>query len=70
VFVPKSPAACGGDLYADTDPVQACQTRRAFLERYCDTDVLICGSHFPAPSIGHIVPREQAFWFRFTAAAQ
>ena len=52
-------------MRADTDPVQACHTRRAFLERYCDTDVLVCGSHFPAPSMGRIVARDQAFWFQF-----
>ena len=52
-------------MRADTDPAQASQTRRAFLERYCDTDVLVCGTHFPAPSMGHVVPRDNAFWFEF-----
>ena len=56
-------------MRADTDPEQACQTRRAFLERYCETEVLVCGSHFPAPSMGHIVARDQAFWFQFVPAA-
>jgi glyoxylase-like metal-dependent hydrolase (beta-lactamase superfamily II) len=57
-------------MRADTDPAQAGQTRRAFLERYCETDVLICGSHFPAPSMGHIVARDKAFWFQFKGAAK
>ena len=57
-------------MRADTDAAPACQTRRAFLERYCETEVLIWGSHFPAPSMGHIVARDQAFWFQFTGAAQ
>jgi glyoxylase-like metal-dependent hydrolase (beta-lactamase superfamily II) len=57
-------------MRADTDAAQACQTRRAFLERYCDTDVLVCGSHFPAPSMGHIVARDKAFWFQFIGAAR
>jgi glyoxylase-like metal-dependent hydrolase (beta-lactamase superfamily II) len=52
-------------MRADFDPEQARYTRRAFLERYCDVDVLVCGSHFPAPSLGRIVSREDAFWFRF-----
>jgi len=56
-------------MRADTDGTQACQTRRAFLERYCETDVLVCGSHFPTPSMGHIVGREKAFWFQFINAA-
>ena len=38
----------------DTDKAQAAVTRRAFLERYCDTDTLCCTAHFPAPSAGHI----------------
>ncbi len=38
----------------DKDMAQAAATRRAFLERYCDTATLCCTSHFPAPSAGHI----------------
>lgn len=52
-------------MRADTDPAQASQTRRAFLERYCETDVLVCGSHFPPPSMGHVVSCDNAFWFEF-----
>jgi hypothetical protein len=55
-------------MRADTDPVQASQTRRTFLDRYCETDVLVCGSHFPAPSMGHVVSRDNAFWFAFDTA--
>ncbi|MFE5703531.1 MBL fold metallo-hydrolase [Rhodococcus koreensis] len=40
----------------DADPVLAAKTRRTFLERYCDTDVLLCAGHFPDPSIGRIRP--------------
>ncbi|MET0164141.1 MAG: MBL fold metallo-hydrolase [Vicinamibacterales bacterium] len=38
----------------DKDPVQAASTRRAFLERYCDTSTLCCTAHFPSPSAGRI----------------
>jgi glyoxylase-like metal-dependent hydrolase (beta-lactamase superfamily II) len=38
----------------DTDPVQAAATRRAFLERFCDTETLCCTIHFPSPSAGLI----------------
>ncbi len=38
----------------DVDKVQAAQTRRRFLEQYCDTDTLCCTSHFPSPSAGRI----------------
>lgn len=38
----------------DHDPTQAVATRRAFLERFCDTDTLCCFAHFPSPSVGHV----------------
>ncbi|MGJ4930430.1 MBL fold metallo-hydrolase [Bradyrhizobium sp. HKCCYLS2038] len=38
----------------DVDPKQAAATRRAFLERYCDTATLCCTAHFPSPSVGRI----------------
>ena len=63
-----SPVQClhpGWIMRADSDPEQARTTRRAFLERYCDTDVVVCGTHFPAPSLGHIVRRADAFWFQY-----
>jgi glyoxylase-like metal-dependent hydrolase (beta-lactamase superfamily II) len=47
----------------DLDPELAKKTRKAFLERYCDTDVLVCASHFPSPSFGHIRPHGNAFKF-------
>ena len=40
------------------------------IRRYCETDVLVCGTHFPAPSMGHIVTRDKSFWFQFMPAAQ
>lgn len=63
-----SPVQClepGWIMRADADPQQARVTRRAFLERYCDSDTLVCATHFPMPSLGHIVPRDQAFWFQY-----
>lgn len=39
---------------ADTDPALGVKTRRAFLERYCDTETLFCTMHFPSPSVGKI----------------
>jgi glyoxylase-like metal-dependent hydrolase (beta-lactamase superfamily II) len=41
----------------DKDPVLAATTRRAFLERYCDTPTLCCTAHFPSPSAGRIKRR-------------
>ncbi len=39
----------------DKDPVLAATTRRAFLERYCETPTLCCTAHFPSPSAGRVV---------------
>ena len=38
----------------DYDPKQSADTRRKFLETYCDTSTLCCFAHFPSPSRGHI----------------
>jgi glyoxylase-like metal-dependent hydrolase (beta-lactamase superfamily II) len=40
---------------ADWDPARSAATRRAFLERYGDTPVLVIGTHFAAPTAGTIV---------------
>ena len=37
-------------MRADVDPMKSAATRRAFLERYCDTDTQCCTAHFPSPS--------------------
>lgn len=49
----------------DFDPVLARHTRRAFLERYCETDTLICATHFPSPSFGYIVPNGNVFQYKY-----
>src|SRR5262245_43952002 len=54
--------------WPDFDPKQAAATRRAFLERYCEQDVLVCASHFPSPSLGHVVRDGDAFWFQYVKA--
>ncbi len=50
---------------ACADQAAARATRKAFLDRYADTDVTILPSHFPNPSAGRIVPRGEAFGFRY-----
>lgn len=40
---------------ADTDPSAAAETRADFLQRYGDQPVLVIGTHFAAPTAGHIV---------------
>jgi glyoxylase-like metal-dependent hydrolase (beta-lactamase superfamily II) len=41
-------------MRVDYDTEQGADTRRKFLETYCDTDTLCCFAHFPSPSRGHI----------------
>jgi len=49
--------------WPDWDPEMARATRRAFLEQYCETDVLICTAHFPLPSAGRVIHSGNAFRF-------
>ncbi len=51
----------------DRDPEQARQTRRKFLESHADNGDLVMTAHFPTPSMGHVVSRDQAFWFDYVA---
>ena len=48
-----------------TDPLAAARTRRAFLERYAETDTLIMPAHFPTPSVGRVRRAGSAFRFVF-----
>lgn len=50
---------------SDTDPALAAQTRTGFIETYCDTDVLILGSHFADPTGVHIVSTPRGCRIRF-----
>ena len=44
-----------------TDRAQSAATRRAFLERHCDTGTLVMTAHFPSPSVGFVRARGEAF---------
>jgi len=50
---------------ACADQQAARATRKAFLDRYAETDVTIVPSHFPNPTAGFIVPEGDAFAFRY-----
>jgi glyoxylase-like metal-dependent hydrolase (beta-lactamase superfamily II) len=41
-------------MRVDYDPKQGADTRRKFLETYCDTSTLCCFAHFPSPSRGYM----------------
>jgi glyoxylase-like metal-dependent hydrolase (beta-lactamase superfamily II) len=63
-----NPVQClepGWIMRADFEPDRAVTTRKQFLEQYCDSGVVVCATHFPEPSIGHIVPRADSFGFAY-----
>ena len=41
-------------MRVDYDSQQGADTRRKFLETYCDTNTLCCFAHFPTPSRGYL----------------
>jgi glyoxylase-like metal-dependent hydrolase (beta-lactamase superfamily II) len=47
----------------DNNPTQAVETRKSFVERYCDQPVMVFGTHFAGPTGGHIARRSGAFRF-------
>lgn len=47
------------------DPEQSRRTRRAFLERHADGDVLVLPAHFPAPTGGRVRSAGEGFRFSF-----
>ena len=50
----------------DTDAAAAHRTRRAFLEKYADSDTLVIPAHFMSPSAGRVESTKGNFRFRFT----
>jgi glyoxylase-like metal-dependent hydrolase (beta-lactamase superfamily II) len=66
--VMHSPIQCAYPEWAfvsDADPDLARKTRRLFLDSECESGDLVLTAHFPSPSMGHIVPWENAFRFRY-----
>ena len=54
----------GWNIGVCTDPAQAIVTRRGFLDRYADTDVLVLTAHFPGSSGGRIVRAGDGYRFK------
>ncbi|MEM6710177.1 MAG: MBL fold metallo-hydrolase [Pseudomonadota bacterium] len=48
---------------ADSDQAEGRRTRESLLARYCDTEVLIIGTHFATPTAGYVKARtEGGYW--------
>jgi glyoxylase-like metal-dependent hydrolase (beta-lactamase superfamily II) len=55
----------------DVDPIQAAETRRSFIERYCDDHTLVLATHLGGPSCGHIRRhQDMAGWWLESPAVQ
>ena len=62
IQLPRPDWYCASDL----DPQLSSQTRRALIERYADTDLILLSGHFAAATAGRIVSRNGAVGFAFT----
>lgn len=49
----------------DWDRALSARTRRGFLERHADSDVIVMTAHFPQPSMGQVLSAGDAFRFRY-----
>ena len=47
----------------DFDQKVGLATRQAFIDNHADRDVLILGTHFPTPAVGHIVRDGEGWGF-------
>jgi glyoxylase-like metal-dependent hydrolase (beta-lactamase superfamily II) len=45
----------------DTDPADAVATRRRLFAEWADQPILVIGTHFPAPTAGHVLRDGAAF---------
>ena len=64
--VVHTPVQCrepGWSAVGCSDRAQSAATRRSFLDRYCESDVLVMTGHFPSPSVGSVVRLGDTFDF-------
>ena len=52
-------------MRVDFDSAMGARSRRGLLQRFCDTDTLVCPCHFPSPSVGRISAWGDGFRFSF-----
>jgi len=50
---------------SDFDLELSVATRRAFLDKYCDTESLVMTAHFPLPSVGRIIAGRFLYDFEY-----
>jgi hypothetical protein len=47
----------------DSDKAAAAVTRKSFLDEVADKPILIIGTHFAAPTAGHVRRNGAGYWF-------
>ena len=62
---PLQLAEPGWSASFDYDREASATTRRTFLDTHSATDTLVLTAHFPSPSIGHIVTRNDGYDFAY-----
>ena len=63
IHTPLQLAEPGWSPTFEYDMAMSTNTRKSFLNTYCESDTLILTAHFPSPSIGHIIPRGNGYDF-------
>jgi hypothetical protein len=65
IHTPLQLAEPGWSPTFEHDMAASTNTRKTFLDTYCESDTLVLTAHFPSPSIGHIVPRGKGYDFKY-----
>jgi glyoxylase-like metal-dependent hydrolase (beta-lactamase superfamily II) len=65
IHTPLQLAEPGWSPTFEYDMAVSTNTRKSFLNTYCESDSLILTAHFPSPSIGHVVPRGNGYDFKY-----
>ena len=68
IHTPLQLAEPGWSPTFEYDIAASTLTRKTFLEAHCETDTLVLTSHFPSPSMGHIVIRGSNYDFRYVSS--
>jgi len=65
IHTPLQLAEPGWTPTFEYDMAASANTRKTFLNEHCESDTLVLTSHFPSPSIGHIVSRGTGYDFTY-----
>jgi hypothetical protein len=63
IHTPLQLAEPGWTPTFEYDMAVSTETRKSFLNTYCESDTLVLTAHFPSPSIGYIIPRGKCYDF-------